>query len=115
MAAEEETVVTGRPVTISQVKELLERENGSRAELTYEQKLALDHSTAFARMPAAKADKLVEELKALGGKITEWHAHKIADVAPTHADDVRAIFQKDRVTPEKDEIEKILEIVRGYI
>lgn len=115
MPAEEETLVTGRPVTIAEVKELIERENATRAELTYEQKLALDHSSIFARIPAAKSEKLVEELKALGGKITVWHAHKIADVAPTHADDVRAIFQKDRVTPEKDEIEKILEIVRGYI
>lgn len=115
MPAEEETLVTGRPVTVAEVKALIEREQGTRAELSYEQKLALEHSTHFARMPPEKALKLVAELKAVGGKITEWHAHKIADVAPTHPDDVRAIFQKDRVTPEKDEIEKILEIVRGYL
>ncbi len=115
MADEDTTSVGGRPVMISRVKELIEREQALRDALGYEQKLALDHSTVFARLPPAKAVELVERLRALGGRVTEWHAHKIADIVPTHADDVRAIFQRDRVTPEKDEIEKILEIVQSYL
>lgn len=113
--ADEQTFTPGKYVTLSQVKALIEKEQAIRDELTYEQKLALDHSTSLARIPPDKVEALVGEIKALGGRITEWHAYKIADIVPTHADDLRAIFQKDRVTPEADEIEKILEIVRGYI
>jgi len=113
-----EEVLEGKPVPLATVKALIERERelrGQTAEdLTYEQKLAADHASTFARLPMGQADELLGKLLALP-KVTPAQAAKIVDLAPSHPDDVRAVFAKDRVQLEKDEIDKILELVRGYL
>jgi len=104
-----------RFVTLSQVKELIEREQAARADLSYEQKLALDHATHFVRLPAERSAELVGKLLGLGGRVNEYYAYRIADVLPTHGDDVKAIFARDRSVPDEAEIEKVLAVVRDYV
>lgn len=104
----------GRPVSIPEVRALLEKEQAGRDELAYEQKLALDHAAIFTRIPPEKVDMVLEELRQVP-KITEWHRRKIVDIAPTHADDVRAVFVKDRIALDDGEIEKILNAVRAVL
>lgn len=106
----------GRLITLAEVKELLEGAERTRGELTYEQKLALEHARAFAvRVAGEKAREMVERLRKLSPKVTEAHAVKVADLLPTHPDDVRVIFAKERFQLEKDEIDKILETVQSYL
>lgn len=116
-AAQEEAPATVRTVTLSEVKALLEREQQSRGpeNLTYEQKLALDHAEHFAKLPPERAQELVGKLLALGGRVSEYYAYRIADLLPSHADDVRAIFARERSVPDNDEIEKVLATVREYL
>lgn len=105
----------GRPVTLSEVKALLETEQSTRGEeLTYEQNLALTHATIFARYPPEKAAALEAELRGIP-RLTEWHVRKLVDVAPTHADDVRAIFAKDRFNLETEEIDRIINAVKASL
>lgn len=113
-AGQEEAV---RFVTLSEVRDLLEKEQGSRGadHFTYEQKLALEHSSLFAKLPPEKSHELARKLSALGGRVNEYYAFRIADLLPTHADDVRAIFARDRSVPDNDEIEKVLATVREYV
>ena len=115
-AAQEEVSLTVRTVTLSQVKALLEREQHSRGpeNLTYEQKLALDHADHFAKLAPEKAEELATKLLKLSGRVSEYYAFRIADLLPSHADDVKAIFARDRSVPDNDEIEKILATVREY-
>lgn len=99
--------------TLAEVKEmLLERQESG--ELTPEQKLALEHTQKFAKIDAKKSRKLVKELTELGF-VSEINAVKLADVLPTHPDDVRAIFAKERASVEKKDIEKILSVVQKYL
>ena len=104
-----------RLVTLSEVKALLEREQAYRQDLSYEQKLALDHSTQFARLPPERSRELVQRLLQLGGRVNEYYAHRFADILPTHADDVKAVFARDRSVPDEAEIEKVLAVVREFI
>jgi len=46
--------------------------------------------------------------------MSEVNAMKIADLIPTHADDVRAIFAKERFALSKEDMDHVLEIVREY-
>ena len=99
--------------SLAEVKEiLLERQDGQ--ELTAEQKLALEHSQKFSRLDSKKSKKLVKELGELEF-LTEQNAVKISDIMPTHADDVRVIFAKERANLDKKDIEKILSIVEKYL
>ena len=104
-----------RLVTLSEVKDLLVREQGSRQDLSYEQKLALDHAEHFAKLAPDRSKELVGKLLALGGRVNEYYAYRIADLLPSHGDDVRAIFARDRSVPDNDEIEKVLATVRDYL
>ena len=106
-----------RTITLSEVKAILEREQGTRGPeaLTYEQKLAMEHAEHFAKLEPEKVQELADRLLALGGRVNEYYAYRIADLLPTHADDVRAIFARDRSGPDNEEIEKILAAVREYL
>lgn len=104
-----------RPVSVPEALALLQHEQSTREEFTYEQKLALDHAATFARLPPEKARELRDKLRAVSGRVTDAHASKLIDVAPTHADDVKAVFARDRAPLEKEEIDKILETVRAYL
>lgn len=114
MAAQHEEM-RSRPVTLSEVKDLLVKEQGSRQDLSYEQKLALDHADHFVKLAPERSRELVERLLALGGRVNEYYAFRFADLLPTHPDDVKAVFARERSVPDDAEIEKILAAVRDYL
>lgn len=101
-------------LSLAEVKELLEREKKERGSLSPEQTYALQQCDAFARLNADEARKLVHQLLALEF-VSPMAAYKITDLLPTHVDDVRAIFAKERIVPDKDGTEKILQIVSEYL
>lgn len=115
MPSQLETEGRARPVTLAEVKDLLVREQESRQELSYEQKLALDHADHFVKLPPEKARELALRLLALGGRVNEYYAFRFADLLPTHADDVKAVYARERSVPDDGEIEKILAAVRDYV
>jgi DNA-directed RNA polymerase subunit F len=100
-------------LSLGEVKKLLEKESKER-ELTAEQTLALQHTESFTRLGPVKVKKLVKELTKME-HVSEFHAFKIADLLPTHPDDVRAVFAKERFTLGKEEIEKVIKIVESYL
>jgi DNA-directed RNA polymerase subunit F len=104
-----------RLITLSEVKDLLVKEQVTRQELSYEQKLALDHADHFVKLTPDKSRELVERLVGLGGRMTEYYALRFADLLPTHGDDVKAVFARERSAPDEGEIEKILATVRDYV
>ncbi len=98
------------PIPLVDVKPLLEEMEKIR-ELTYEQNLALDHVTKFAKISAENAAKLISELEEI---IKKNQAIKIADLMPEDMDDMRLIFAKERGSHKKEELENILKIVNKY-
>jgi DNA-directed RNA polymerase subunit F len=101
-------------LSLAEVKELLEKEKDNREELMPEQKLALSHAEAFAKLTKAKTKKLVSELVKMD-QMSEPNAYKIADVMPEEPDEVRAIFSKERFTLTKEETDQVLKLVRKYL
>ena len=99
-------------VSLAEVKNLLEKEAKKR-ELSYEQKLALEHAKHFAKLGVTKAKQMADQLMKIE-RIIEPFAYKIVDILPMHPDEVRAIFAKERFTLEDKEIKKIIEIVEKY-
>ena len=82
-----------RHLTIPEVHELLLKEQEKR-ELTYEQKLVAE----------------LEKIERVSAPL----AHKIAELLPTHPDDVRSIFSKERFTLEEKTIASIMQTVGKY-
>jgi len=103
-----------KPITISEVKNILKKVEKDRKEMLYEQKIALEHAHKFAKLSVKKADELVKELSKLEF-LQEIHAYKIADILPTTSDDVKTIFAKERITLSENDINQILELVKKYL
>ena len=99
-------------LTLSEVKELLTKENEER-ELNAMQRYALAHAEEFGKLKAEESRKLVEELMEID-IVDEKHAVKIADILPVTPDEVRVVFYKEKIVPTLDDIKKILEIVAKY-
>jgi DNA-directed RNA polymerase subunit F len=107
----EEQVEEGRLVSLAEVKAMLERSQKERAELTYEQKIALEHAKRFARVDAKTARRLAEAVAAALPGVEEKFALRVADLLPQHPDDVKAIFQKSRHDVSDDDVAKVLALV----
>ena len=107
----EETVEEGRLVSLAEVKSMLEKAQKERAELTYEQKIALEHAKRFARVDAKVARKLTEAVLAALPGVEEKFALRVADLLPQHVDDVKAIFQKSRHELADADVAKVLALV----
>jgi len=102
-----------KPVSLAEVKELLQDAQERFTELSYEQKLALKHAQEFSKLSKEKADELIKELMTVG-MISETIACKIADILPTHPDDIHLLFAKQRTQLTAEDISTILEIVGKY-
>lgn len=107
----DDLVEDGRLVSLAEVKQMLEAAQEGREELTYEQKIALEHARRFARLDDKTAAKLVAAIMKILPGVEEKYAVRVADLLPQHEDDVRAIFQKSRHELADEDIEKVLSIV----
>jgi DNA-directed RNA polymerase subunit F len=107
------TEETGKVVSLAEVKNILKKISKERKELLYEQKIALEHAEKFAKLSVKQTKDLITELMKLD-HVEEIHAYKIADILPNAEDDVKAIFAKERYTPNDKEIKSILEIVKKH-
>jgi len=107
----EDTVEEGRLVSLAEVKNMLEKAQKERPELTYEQKIALEHARRFARVNKTTADKLVKAIRAAFPAMEDKYAIRIADLVPQHPDDVQSILQKARLDLAEDDLNKVVAIV----
>lgn len=102
-----------RLVSLAEVKNILKKVERQRKELFYEQRIALEHANRFAKLSIKKTNELIKELLTIE-KLEERHVYKIAEILPTNDEDVKALFAKERVTLDDEDIKKILEIVGKY-
>lgn len=104
-----------RYVSVAEVKELLEAEveaRGGVENMLASQRASLDHAQKTCSISKEQADRIIATVSEFDF-VTEPVAVKIADLLPEYPEDVRAIFSKERVTLEPEQIESILEIVRN--
>jgi DNA-directed RNA polymerase subunit F len=103
----------GKPMSLTEVKNILKKVGKEREELIYEQRIALEHAQQFAKLTVKQTKDMIKELQQLDF-IDEIQAYKVADILPDTEDDVRAFFAKERFTPTQEQINKIVSIVSKY-
>ena len=101
-------------LSLTEIKSLLEREERERGSLNMEQKYTLTHAQMFGKLPLEQVAKLVHELMAVE-MMTLANAYKIVDLLPTHADDVRAVFAKERFSLSKEAVDQVVQVVATYL
>ncbi|MDI6811063.1 MAG: RNA polymerase Rpb4 family protein [archaeon] len=118
-------IVNERVMTLAEAKDILtalkrsgkgkKTEEGEEEEdeIRYERRKAHEHTTKFAKLGAGKSRALINELLRLA-KMKEEIAVRIADLMPKSANEVRAIYAKERFTLTEADLEKILDLVARY-
>jgi len=102
---EEETVYPAEALEM-----LEEREED---ELVHEQKIALENLSRHCKVRDLDTlEELNEEFSEIDS-LKDKHIFKLLEIVPQHESTVRAIFQKERIKLEDEEIEEILEICQS--
>ena len=97
-------------VTLAEVRDLLTEELDKRGDLSTIQKAAMTHAQTIAKITKEQADEIIKRVSELEF-VNEVTSYKIADILPKYPEDVRAIFSKERINLESDDIQKILDAV----
>ena len=105
-------VIESEPITGSEVKKILE-DFADENELNYEQNLTLNHLARFKRYSAEDAKEIFEKLQDEFGLRAKVAAH-IVDLVPQDLADMRLIFAKEPSKTDKEDMEKILEMLEQY-
>jgi DNA-directed RNA polymerase subunit F len=105
-------VIETKPVSMAEAREILSSRE-KKKELSYEQKLALEHLNKFTKLKPEEAKKLLEELSGVL-RMSQETMIQILNFLPKNPDELRMIFSREKFSLKEDEIKKILEIVKKY-
>ena len=109
-------IKNSEPLSLAETKELITEQQEIIKELGQEnEKLesVASYLKKFSKLSLEKSDKIKSEIKALDLiQLKNRHIIKIIDLLPADAEDLHKILIGDSVSLDKDEIDKILEIVK---
>ena len=105
-------IIESEPIPGVTVKEVLD-EFSETNELNYEQNVTLGHLERFKRYSLEDAEEIMEKLQTDFNLRTRVAVH-IVDLVPQDLADLRLIFAKEPGQHDKEEMEKILELLEQY-
>jgi len=98
------------PISIPEVRELLIERAKEGEELSYMQRIALEHAQLVSRISAEKSKELIDELIEKF-RISSKGAITLANFIPTTVDETRQLLWKEALSMETETLEEILELV----
>jgi DNA-directed RNA polymerase subunit F len=105
-------IIDTKPIGMPEAKKIMASHEKEK-ELSYEQKLALEHLNKFTKISYEDSEKFMEELSQVLRMSPETTV-KILDIMPQNPDELRMIFAREKFSLKEDEIQKILEITKKY-
>lgn len=106
-------IIEAKPVPMGVAKEIMVKKE-RKEEISYEQKLAIEHLKKFTKLSKDKALKLIEEISNVV-KLSDEILVQIVDILPQTKDELRTILATEKFSLRDEEIEKILEIIKKYL
>ncbi|MFX1510079.1 MAG: hypothetical protein ACFFBR_07240 [Promethearchaeota archaeon] len=102
-------IIESQPLTLAEVKTILAK-RGKKAELSYIQRVTLDHTVKFSSLSARTAKSLVKTL-VKKYEMEETLAIQLVDINPTTADELASFLARAPRTYTPDEVSDILELI----
>lgn len=104
--------ISESPTNASEVKKILEDIKEKDKELGFRAQRALDHLESIGTISAKKAKELENALAKLEiPRMKEQHIHKLIDVLPKTADEVKIILQGYALTVTNENCKKIADTI----
>ncbi|WP_458402652.1 RNA polymerase Rpb4 family protein [Methanobrevibacter sp.] len=105
-------IIESEPIPGAKVKQVLE-EFSDDNELNYEQNITLNHLARFKRYSLEDSEEIIEKLENEFNLRPKVAVH-IVDLVPKDLADLRLIFAKEPKQIDKEEMEKIIELLEQY-
>lgn len=113
-------IKNSEPLNLAETKKLVTEQEKKLKNLKEEaderMESVISYLKKFSKISSEKANKMKEELKNLDLiQLKDKHIIKITDILPADAEDLHKILIGEPVSLDKNEIDKILEIVKKNI
>ena len=105
-------IVSEEDISIHDSKRIIEERKKSR-DLVYDQKICLEYLEKAATLTATQVKNVSEELSKISILKPRYIA-LIISMMPDSEEEVEMLFSKERTNLKKEEIKKIVEIVKKY-
>lgn len=83
-----------KPVTLAEVRRILEKRQGTAGEFGFEQQTTLSYAQRFAHLSHSDAEAMLKDVEGLG--LPAATAVKIVDMLPKNKAQIMLIFSKDK-------------------
>lgn len=108
-------IINEVPMNISQLRNELERIKKRDEELNFRGNKTQEYLGQFVGLSDKKADELYKKLEGLKiPRLKEIHIHKLIDILPVTADDVKVVLQGYPISVANDNLKKLAEAVEGF-
>ncbi|MEN2975275.1 MAG: RNA polymerase Rpb4 family protein [Candidatus Caldarchaeales archaeon] len=109
-------VISQKPLSLPEVKEILEQREGSLDSL---QLRVLEYTRKYSKLSSKDAEELIEEL-VTRFELTREEAVQIADICPTHVEELRSILSGYKrlvsfLLFSEDKLKAIIDTVKKFL
>ncbi len=101
-----------KPVTLAEVKRILEKRQGTAGEFGYEQQTTLSYAQRFSHLSHSEAETMQKEVEELGVPVS--CAVKVVDLIPKNKPQLMLILAKDKVELSEKKLAELEEIVAKF-
>jgi len=106
-------IVEELPLSLPEVKEILEKINKRDKVLSNKGTRVLDYISKISNMDEKELNELKNKLNNLGVlRLKEKHVAKIIDIMPKDIDSLKTIFVGDNLSLKQEDLKKILECLK---
>jgi len=109
-------VLNETPINICEVKESLKAIQKRDEELNFRAAKTQEYLEQFVKIKKKQADELFKKIEGLEvPRLKPEHIHKIIDILPIAADEVKIVLQGYTITVTKENISKIADTVKSVV
>jgi DNA-directed RNA polymerase subunit F len=111
-----QTIISQTPINSAELHAEMKRIKDRDKELGFRAQKTLDYLESIGTLDAKKAKELMDKLLKLEiPRLRDMHFHKIIDLNPTSAKDVKIVLQGYNVTVSQESCKKIADTVAEYV
>ena len=109
-------VIKKTPINMVEMKSELDKIKKRDEEINFRTEKLEDYLNRFVHLTSEQAKELYDKLVGLNiPRLKDEHIHKIIDILPANADDVKLILQGFVINVTKDNSKKIVDAVKDFL
>ncbi len=109
-------IISEEPMNIVELRKELGRIKKRDSEPGFRTNKAIEYLNDFVKLKPEEAKKLYEEIEKLNiPRLKDIHIHKVVDLMPSSAEELKVVLQGYTITVTKDSIQKIVDVVKKHI